>query len=65
MQQEEVLLGESAENGHVGRSHGVRVQEVFPEESVSSQPSPSSRWVVALQQNSDQCPDIENYEISM
>ncbi len=65
MQQEEVLLGESAENGNVGRSHGVRVQEVFPEESVSSQPSPSSRWVVGLQQDSDQCPDIENNEISM
>ena len=65
MQQEEVLLGESAETGNVGRSHGVRVQDVFPEESVSSQPSPSSRWVATLQQDSNHCSDTESYQSSM
>jgi hypothetical protein len=65
MQQEEVLLGESAETGNVGRSHGVRVQDVFPEESVSSQPSPSSRWVAGLQQDSNHCSDNESYQSSM
>jgi hypothetical protein len=42
MQQEELHLDKAA-----GYPQSARMQEVFPDESVSSQPTPSSRCSVA------------------
>jgi predicted RNase H-like nuclease len=46
MQQEEL---QSADSG--AQRHGTRAQEVFPDESVSSLPSPASRCVSAKSNN--------------